>query len=418
MEEWRTIKEYPNYDISNLGNVRNNKSGKIMRQSVKGGYCNIGLVHEKIKKTLKVHRLVALNFIENPENKYEVNHKDKNKLNNNLDNLEFMTRKENNIHRCKGIKITCNKNKPVLRLDKNTEEILERYDSIELAGIWVFNNDYTKNIHNGRNAIGNCVNGLSKTAYNFKWKYENNNTDLEGEIWKQVVIENIDIQDKSYFVSNLGRFKNSIGTIMENYKVNDNGYVRVFIYNKTYALHRLIALAFIDNPENKEQVNHIDGNKLNNSVINLEWVTNGENQIHKFKTGLGNSFTRKIIQYDLEMKEIKHYNSIVEASKLLNIGKSNILSVLNGYTNTAGGFVFKYIEDKVVNFNGKISINKNRGRKVVQYDLNMNIINTYDFVADAGRNLGIHKNNIWGVINNRQKTAGGFIFKYLEETNI
>ena len=131
---------------------------------------------------------------------------------------------------------------------------------------------------------------------------------------------------------------------MDNYKINENGYLRVYIYNKTYALHRLIALAFIDNTYNKEQVNHIDGNKLNNSIENLEWVTNKENQIHKIKNGLGNNFTRKIIQYDLQINKIKEFNSIVEASKELHIGKSNIISVLKNYTKTAGGFIFKYLE--------------------------------------------------------------------------
>jgi len=300
--------------------------------------------NENCKKTFLVHRLVALAFIENPENKSDVNHKDKNKLNISVCNLEWMTRLENNIHRCQGIKITSNKNKEILRVDKNTNEILEKYNSIELAGTWAFNNGYTKTVHNGRNAIGNCLSGLSKLAYNFKWEHENKNDDLENEIWKQVVLENIDTNDKQYFVSNLGRFKNSSGIIMDNYKVNDNGYIRVYIYNKTFALHRLIALAFIKNTENKEQVNHIDGNKLNNSVVNLEWVTNQENQIHKIKIGLGNNFTRKITQFDLEMNKIKDFNSIVEASKTLNIGKSNIRGVLTNYRKTAGGFIFKYLE--------------------------------------------------------------------------
>jgi len=119
---------------------------------------------------------------------------------------------------------------------------------------------------------------------------------------------------------------------MDNYKVNDNGYIRVYIYNKTFALHRLIALAFVKNTENKEQVNHIDGNKLNNSVENLEWVSNQENQIHKFKIGLGNNFTRKITQFDLEMNKIKDFNSIAEASKELNIGKSSIGRVLHHFS--------------------------------------------------------------------------------------
>jgi hypothetical protein len=343
-EEWQTINEYKNYDVSNFGNIRNNKTGKILKLNIKSGYYNINLKNDKISKSFKVHRLVALAFIENPKNKLEVNHKDKNKLNNQVNNLEWMTRQENNIHRCIGIKITCNTNKPVFRVDKDTNEILEKYNSIELAGTWAFENGYTKTIHNGRNSIGNCLNRLSKTAYKFKWKYEENNY-LENEIWKQVILENVDMKDNKLFVSNLGRFKNKFGRIMTNYKVNDNGYVRVNILNKTYLLHRLIALIFIENTENKQQVNHIDGNKLNNSLLNLEFATNQENQIHKFHHGLGNNFTRKIVQYDLQMNKIQDFNSIIEASTKLNIGKSNIWGVMNNYRKSAGNFIFKYLEE-------------------------------------------------------------------------
>lgn len=411
MEEWRTIIDFPNYDVSNFGNIRNNSTGKYLRLSAKGGYYHVSLTNENTCKTFKVHRLVAFAFIENPENKSDVNHKDKNKLNNHLTNLEWMTRRENNIHRCLGVKITSNKNKPLFRIDKDTNEILEKYNSIELAGTWVFDNGYTKTIHNGRNAIGNCLNGLSQLAYKFKWKYEENN-DLEDEIWKQVILENVDMKDKQYFVSNLGRFKNSSGTIMSNYKVNENGYIRVYIFNKTYALHRLVALTFIENPENKEQVNHIDGNKLNNAVSNLEFVTNQENQIHKYKIGLGNNFTRKITQYDLQMNKIKDFNSIVEASKELNINKSNINCVLKNNGKSAGGFIFKYLEDN--NHYEPVKLN-NKGRNVIQYDLDMKIIKVFNSIAEASKELNIHKNNIWGVITNYRKTSGGFIFKYLEE---
>jgi hypothetical protein len=322
-----------------------------------------------------------------------------------------MTRQENNIHRCEGLKMTSNKNKPIFRIDKNTNEILEKYNSIELAGIWAFQNGYTKTIHNGRNSIGNCVNGLSSSAYTFKWKYEEND-ELENEIWKQIIIENVDMKDKKYHISNLGRFKNNSGKIMDKYKVNENGYIRVFIYNKSYALHRLVALAFIENPTNREQVNHIDGNKLNNTVANLEWNTCSENNLHKFKIGLGNNYTRKIVQYDLKMNKIKDFDSIISASKELNIGKSNIRGVLNNSRKSAGGFVFKYLEDK--NKYEEVILN-NKGKKVVQYDLEMNKINIFNSLIEASKNLNIYKNNIWGVITNYRKTAGGFIFKYLEE---
>jgi hypothetical protein len=324
--------------------MKNNLTNRMMKPTVKGGYYHISLRNEIKRKNLKVHRLVAFAFIENHENKSDVNHIDKNKLNNNISNLNWMTRKENNIHRCQGIKISSNKNKQVLRIDNNTNEVLEKYNSIEQAGIWAFENGYTKTPHNGRNAIGNCVTGLSKLAYKFRWEYENKYQDLDNEIWKEVILEEPIKIDKKYFVSNLGRFKNSSGMIMENYKVNENGYIRIYIYNKTYALHRLIAAAFIENPDNKEQVNHIDGVKLNNSLENLEWVTNTENQIHKFKTGLADKSKRKIIQYDLEMNELNRFNSIVEASQSLKIGLGGIKAVLYKKQKTTSEFIFKYLE--------------------------------------------------------------------------
>jgi hypothetical protein len=347
MEEWRSIKDFPNYIVSNFGNVMNATTNKPLKINDKGGYYNVSLTKvtltNKIKKTLKVHRLVASAFIENPENKPEVNHKDKNKLNNNVSNLEWNTRLENCHHKSIGLVYKSNKNRPIMRLSKDVEDEIEKYNSIEDAGKWAVENKFTCNSHNGRNAIGNCVKGLSNSAYGYKWKYiENNN--LENEIWKQVELENNVNNDKQYFVSNLGRFKNSLETIMCNYKVNENGYIRVYIYNKTYGLHRLIALTFLENPYNKEQVNHKDGNKLNNSVENLEWCSNRENQIHKFKIGLGNNFTRKICQCDLSGNIIKEFKSIVSASKELDIGKSNIMGVLKNSRKTAGGFIFKYLD--------------------------------------------------------------------------
>jgi hypothetical protein len=322
-----------------------------------------------------------------------------------------MTRKENNIHRCQDIKIKNNKNKQLNRIDSNTDEVLEQYNSIEDAAIWAFNNNLTKNTHNGRNSIGNCITGLAKTSYGYKWELLNDNDDLEGEIWKQVITNGNTI--KTYYASNLGRFKNSSGKIMENYKVNENGYIRVNIYNKTFVLHRLVALTFLTNPENKETVNHKDGNKLNNSTENLEFATNKEQQLHKFSIGLGNNFTRRIKQYDLEGNFVKEFKSIINAAKANNISKGTIQCVLSNKGKTAAGFIWKYSEDKTP-ISETITINKNRGRNVGQYDLDMNLLNVYESIANAGRKVNIHKNNIWGVIANFRETAGGFIWKYLD----
>jgi hypothetical protein len=350
MEEiWKDIEGFPNYQVSSLGNVKNIIFNKLLNPTKKGGYHLVDLRNDTVRKSYRVHRIVADAFLDNPENKPDVNHKDKNKLNNCLSNLEWSTRKENMIHAKANTIITTNKNKRIFRKDKNTNELLENYDSIEQAGIWALQNGLTKTSHNGRNAIGNCIRGLSNHAYGYKWELENKNEYLEGEIWKEVVIDKIDISkikdSKKYFISNLGRFKNSYGIIMENYKINENGYTRVFIHCKTFSIHRLVALAFLENPEKKEQVNHKDGNKLNNTVSNLEWCTNKENQIHKFQTGLGNNFTRKIIQCDIYGNEIKKFESIIGASKELNIGRSNIRGVLNNSRKTSYGFTFRYFNE-------------------------------------------------------------------------
>ena len=97
MEEWRVITEFPNYDVSNLGNIRNNKTNKLLKPCIKGGYSNISLKNGPIKKSLKIHRVVALSFIPNPENKPYVDHKNNIRDDNRIDNLRWATIKENKI---------------------------------------------------------------------------------------------------------------------------------------------------------------------------------------------------------------------------------------------------------------------------------------------------------------------------------
>lgn len=110
-EEWRIIKDFPKYSVSNKGNVKNNKRGRIMKQyKDKDGYCILGLYNnEGIQKLMKAHRLVAIEFLSNPLNKPVVNHIDGNKSNNCVDNLEWNTYSENERHKhdVLGYKDTC-----------------------------------------------------------------------------------------------------------------------------------------------------------------------------------------------------------------------------------------------------------------------------------------------------------------------
>lgn len=147
--------------------------------------------------------------------------------------------------------------------------------------------------------------------------------------------------------------------------VNSYGYYCVTIKllngtQKIIAVHQLIAKTFIPNPENKPQVNHIDGNKLNNKISNLEWCTVKENIQHAFRTGLnkggkpwlgkfGKEHNRSVpvIAYNLDGTFYKEYDNIAEASKDLNIkSSSHISSCIKGKRKSAGGFIWKKVNSR------------------------------------------------------------------------
>lgn len=177
----------------------------------------------------------------------------------------------------------------------------------------------------------------------------------EKEIWK-------DIQgyEGKYKISNLGRVKslNYHRTGKEQIRTprkQPNGYLIVELFKngiqKNFLIHRLIAQAFIENPENLPQVNHIDENKLNNRVDNLEWCTNKYNVCYgtgierMLKTRkLRNCITaeRSVLQFTKDGKFVKEYPSIHEAERCTGIKKGHICYCCKGRLLTAGGFKWKY----------------------------------------------------------------------------
>ena len=101
VEVWRSIENYDNYVVSSFGRVKNTKTGKIIKSFDNGrGYLRVVLCEDAIKKkSYYVHRLVACAFINNPDNKECVDHKDNNKTNNHISNLRFATAKQNSQNR-------------------------------------------------------------------------------------------------------------------------------------------------------------------------------------------------------------------------------------------------------------------------------------------------------------------------------
>jgi len=164
---------------------------------------------------------------------------------------------------------------------------------------------------------------------------------MENEIW--VVINNYPL----YSISNLGNVKNNKTNLKLKIDHNKDGYCQVKLYNpkpKTKTIHRLVALHFIENPENKREVNHKDGNKLNNCVNNLEWVTKKENKAHADTTGLWvlsenhkqalqkglrEKRGKIVYKYDLQMNLIETYSCTREAALLNNTKQTNIINYYN-----------------------------------------------------------------------------------------
>ena len=164
-------------------------------------------------------------------------------------------------------------------------------------------------------------------------------SNLEGEIWKDVVG-----YEGLYAVSSLGRVKSIRNNKIRAQYVN-NGYLTLNFYNdncKHFTVHRLVAQAFIPNPENKPQVNHIDCDIENNRVSNLEWVFAFENVRHAIENNLKPSYlgvqNPKVKLTEVLVLEIRRlyesgvYKNNLEISKVYNVTESTINDVVKRRT--------------------------------------------------------------------------------------
>lgn len=181
------------------------------------------------------------------------------------------------------------------------------------------------------------------------------------EIWKD-----IKGYEGYYKISNTGKVKGlllynrhkkmyvSRETILKP-DITQKGYARVTLCknaeHKRYNVHRLVASHFILNLDNKPQVNHINGIKTDNRVENLEWCTNGENEKHAYELGLkkkkyggDNPMKKEITATNIITGESRDFNSIIDASKILQIGYNTIIYILQGKTKKPTKFYFKYKE--------------------------------------------------------------------------
>lgn len=253
--------------------------------------------------------------------------------------------------------------------------------------------------------------------------------DLDNEVWKD-----IKGYEGLYKISNIGRIK-SLGRLKTNGKnkyisheiilkpwVNAQGYLCAALWAKgkkvkTMLVHRLVAEAFIPNPNNYPYVNHMDENKQNPKAENLEWCTMEYN--FKYGTALermAESKSKKVYQYSKEGKLIREWKSTKECGRN-GYDDVSVWKCCTGKSKTHNGFIWSYkelsksqIREKVSN---KASKKKTlvKGKKIYQYDDNLKLIkewNTLNELSDSG----FDKSNISRCCLGKQKSHKGYIWSY------
>ena len=231
---------------------------------------------------------------------------------------------------------------------------------------------------------------------------------------KQIIVDNI---STAYYITNDGKCYNSnTGNYLKGQVNHKNGYLS---YNLTlpdgrkkrcYA-HRLVAIAYIENKDNKKEVNHIDGNKLNNCMDNLEWVSSSENKQHALENEL-RKFNH-VFCFSKDKKLVAEYLNIADAAAAAKISYNLIWQELHKEVKAlSGGFYWSFspVLEKTIEYK-----NTGKAKVVYQYDLNGKFIMSYPSTGIAAKAIGGTPSHIGECCRGKLKRYKNFVWRYAED---
>lgn len=271
METWQQINvpvysQY--YEASTLGRVRKGQTGRVLKGSSRNGYLAVKLSAHNIGKTINIHRIVALTFLDG-EPKDCVNHKNGDRTDNRVANLEWCSFKENSAHALT-TRLTKPSTKKVEQYSYDGETLIAIFDSIKEA------EEFTDV---GARLISQVCRGQKPTAHGFVWRYDTmHETTQVAEVVGEVVPD-----FPNYIVTRDGKIYSirSKRYLIVNHS-NEYGYVKLCNngVQKDAYVHVLVAKAFLPNWSAGKVANHKNSNKRDNRAENLEWITESENMLH------------------------------------------------------------------------------------------------------------------------------------------
>lgn len=235
--------------------------------------------------------------------------------------------------------------------------------------------------------------------------------------WRKIIIDN---KETNYSVDSIGTVRNdTTGYILKHQIHSEYHKVGLAINGKTKlcSVHRLVAAAFIPNPDNLPIVNHLDGDRGNNDVENLEWTTISGNALHAHQAGLiGYQKRRPVRQFSVNGDWLMDFESATEAARQCKLLPEKIVEVCRGNRKTHGKYQWRY-QDSGIEKLPPATTFINTGRKVAQYTKDGEFIATYESYREAARAVNGTPASISRVCSDPEHhhTHKGFVWKIVDE---